>query len=73
MTETGGEKDNPLQYSCLENPMGRGAWQAAYSPLGHKESDMTKQLHFLFSIIFSEMEIYLILLQLLCTILIGIL
>jgi len=19
--------DNPLQYSCLENPMGRGAWQ----------------------------------------------
>ena len=20
--------DNPLQYSCLENPMGRGAWQA---------------------------------------------
>ena len=64
---------NPLQYSCLENPMGRGAWQAAYSPLGHKESDMTKQLHFLFSIIFSEMEIYLILLQLLCTILIGIL
>ena len=20
--------DNPLQYTCLENPMGRGAWQA---------------------------------------------
>ena len=20
--------DNPLQYSCLENPMGRGAWRA---------------------------------------------
>ena len=20
---------NPLQYSCLEDPMGRGAWQAA--------------------------------------------
>ena len=20
---------NPLQYSCLENPMGRGAWRAA--------------------------------------------
>ena len=44
---------NPLQYSCLENPMGRGAWQATYSPWGHKESDMTKQLHFIFSIIFS--------------------
>ena len=22
------EKDNPLQYSCLENPVDRGAWQA---------------------------------------------
>ena len=22
------EKDNPLQYSCLENPMDRGAWRA---------------------------------------------
>jgi len=21
-----------LQYSCLENPMDRGAWQATYSP-----------------------------------------
>ena len=24
----GGENDNSLQYSCLENPMGRGGWQA---------------------------------------------
>ena len=24
----GGEHDNPLQYSCLETPMGRGAWWA---------------------------------------------
>ena len=24
----GGGNDNPLQYSCLENPMGRGAWWA---------------------------------------------
>ena len=23
-----GEQSNPLQYSCLENPMDRGAWQA---------------------------------------------
>ena len=22
----GGGHDNPLQYSCLENPMDRGAW-----------------------------------------------
>ena len=32
---------NPLQYSCLENPMDRGAWRA-YSPWGHKESDTTE-------------------------------
>ena len=27
---------NPLQYSCLENPMDRGAWRAGYSPRGRK-------------------------------------
>ena len=26
----GGEHGNPLQYSCLENPMDRGAWQVAH-------------------------------------------
>ena len=31
----------PLQYSYLENPMDRKAWWATYSPLSHKESDMT--------------------------------
>ena len=25
----GGGHGNPLQYSCLENPVDRGAWQAA--------------------------------------------
>ena len=25
---SGGGDGNPLQYSCLENPMDRGAWQA---------------------------------------------
>ena len=33
---------NPLQYSSLENSMDRGAWQATYSPWGHKESDTTE-------------------------------
>ena len=37
---------NILQYSCLENPMDRGAWQG-YSPWGRKESDTTERLHFL--------------------------
>ena len=31
---------NPLQYSCLENPMNRGAWQAIVH--GVAESDMTE-------------------------------
>ena len=30
---------NPLQYSCLENPMGRGTWQATVH--GVAESDTT--------------------------------
>ena len=37
---TGEEDGNPLQYSCLENPMDRGA-QQGYSPWGCKESDKT--------------------------------
>ena len=32
---------NPLQYSCLENIMDRGAMD---SPWGHKESDTTEWL-----------------------------
>jgi len=31
---------NPLQYSCLENPMDGGAWQATVP--GVAESDMTE-------------------------------
>ena len=34
---------NPLQYSCLENPMDRGAWRATVHE-GHKKSDVTEQL-----------------------------
>ena len=39
-----GMTDYPLQYSCLENPVDRGAWQATYSPWGHKESGTTERL-----------------------------
>ena len=28
---TGEGNGNPLQYSCLENPMDRGAWQVTVS------------------------------------------
>ena len=40
----GGGNGNPLQYSCLENPMDRQACQATYSPRGHKEWDMIEHL-----------------------------
>ena len=37
----GGGHGNPLQYSCLENPMDRGAWWATVHG-GCKESDTTE-------------------------------
>ena len=44
----GGEHGNSVQYSCLENPMNRGAWQAmvhrvAKKPL--KTTKVTKHAH----------------------------
>jgi len=33
-------RENPLQYSCLENPMDRGAWWATVREVA--ESDMTE-------------------------------
>ena len=38
----GGEHDNPLQYSCQENPHGPRSL-AGYSPWGRKELDTTEQ------------------------------
>ena len=32
----GESNGNPLQYSCLGNPMNRGLWQATVSPWGYK-------------------------------------
>ena len=39
----GGRYGNPLQYSCLENPLGPRSL-VSYSPCGCKESDMTERL-----------------------------
>ena len=36
----GGGTGNPLQYSCLENPMDRGAWQSTVHRVA--ESDTTE-------------------------------
>ena len=38
---SGGGRGNPLQYSHLENPMNRGAWQAM-GLYGRKESGMSE-------------------------------
>ena len=37
----GGGNGHPLQYSCMDNPMDRGAWRAT----GRKESDTTEHTH----------------------------
>ena len=37
----GGRHGNPLQYSCLENALDRGAWQAAV--YGIAELDMAEE------------------------------
>ena len=52
----GGGNGNPLQHSCLGNPMNRGAW-GEYGPWGSKESDSnevtqhTQQAHSLHNIL----------------------
>jgi len=40
---TGEGNGNPLQYSCLENPMDIGAWQAIVHRVA--ELDMTEHAH----------------------------
>ena len=39
----GGGDGNPLQYSCLGNPMDREVWWVIYSPWGYKELDVTER------------------------------
>ena len=34
----GGGRDNPLQYSCLENPMNRGTWWAIVHRVAHSQT-----------------------------------
>ena len=46
---TGEGNGNPLQYSCLENPMDRGAWWAAVHGVAKSQarlSDFTFTFHF---------------------------
>ena len=34
----GGGRGNPLQYSCMENPIDRGAWQATVCWVAESEA-----------------------------------
>ena len=38
-----GKGNNPLQYSCLENPLDRGAWPATVHTRGRRESDTAER------------------------------
>ena len=38
----GGGHGNPLQYSCLENAMGRGAWQAMVHRVTKSQSQLKR-------------------------------
>ena len=38
----GGGNGNPLQYSCLKNPMGRGAWRAMVPGVAKSRTQLSK-------------------------------
>ena len=38
----GGGNSNPLQYSCLENSMDRGAWQATVHGLAQSQKQLKR-------------------------------
>ena len=37
----GGGHDNPLQYSCLENPMDRGSWKATLHGITNSQTRLS--------------------------------
>ena len=41
----GGGNVNPLQYSCLENPMDRGAWQATVQGVAKIQTLLRTYIH----------------------------
>ena len=44
----GEENGNPLQYSCLGNPMDRGAWQATVHGVARVGHDLATKLLLIF-------------------------
>ena len=41
----GGGNDNPLQYSCLERSMDRGAWQATIHGVAKSQTQLSHWTH----------------------------
>ena len=54
----GGGHGNPLQYSCLENPMDRGAWWATVHGVAKSQSRLMVTEHITHLIINSTIYIY---------------
>ena len=55
----GGGNGNPLQYSCLENPMDRGAWQVTVHGATKSQTELkqlSKNTHWCFHLEGSERE-----------------
>ena len=45
----GGGKGSPLQYSCLENPMDRGAWQTTVHGVAKSQTRLSARAHHVYS------------------------
>ena len=60
----GGGHDNPLQYSCLENPMDRGAWWVTVHGSQRVRHDLLTKQHIMIDISFHHLfYVYLIYIQ----------
>ena len=44
----GGGNDNPLQYSCLENPTDRGVWQTIVHGVAKSQTRLSPHIHTLY-------------------------
>ena len=58
----GGGHSNPLQYSCLKNPMERGAWRAIMkhhlqNPLGLISANLPGQYHLIIILLLRLREV----------------
>ena len=47
---SGGGHGNPLQYSCLENPMDRGGWWATVHGVAKSQTQLSKYLYSIITI-----------------------